>query len=416
MSTTSSLDELREKEYQQRLQVNRLRRELYQQPASSQDVPEKLLEAERVLSELEQQRAKAQARDPQSNGLIVDSEKSTGLLGSKTTGLEARVYLRMAQVPTSMYHLLNPDKNPLLTCEVRNAGKSNRRVRVISFIDGYSASAVDTVDLEPYKTQEVKQLPTLFPERLQHVKELTRATLNVMLESLGENTRNLEGQVELHTTKPIWLLPKTTAYLEIRDPRTGQDEDLTRYLGAFVTPNAPDLMEFLPGVARHYQQLLSDCQADEKKLPPEEKVRLQVRAVFEALKADAKITYVSSVKAFNTEAGISIQRVRLPRESLKDGAANCLDGTILFASLLEAISLSPAVVVTTDHAIVGWETRKDSNEWRYLETTMINDSSFEDACKSAEITAATERARDPKFRFWPLRELRSRYPQILPLE
>ena len=46
----------------------------------------------------------------------------------------------------------------------------------------------------------------------------------------------------------------------------------------------------------------------------------------------------------------------LPRESLADKEANCINGTVLFASLLEGISMSPAIVLVPGHAFLAWET------------------------------------------------------------
>jgi hypothetical protein len=410
----NNLNELREQEHRQRLEANRLRREVYQQtsPAASGELLDSLREAEKVLSDIERKRAQAQAKDLLGNGLILDTEKDTGLLGPQTTCLEARLHLRMAQVPTSICHLLNPDLTPLISCSVRNVEEEGkiRRLRVISFIEGYSAQAVDTVELEPLsKPHEFNQLPTLFPDRLRTLNELTRATLNVLVE-------DLDGKIELHQTKPIWLLARTTAPLAVMDPMTGQWQDLTRYFGAFVTPNAPSLMMFLRLAAKlHPQGSLTGYQGDQDGVIP------QVKALFDALKTEAHITYVNSVIAFSPEDGFASQRVRLPRKSLQEKQANCIDGTVLFASLLEGISMSPAIIVVPGHAFVAWETWENSNEWKYMETTMIGSHTFEQACASAESQAkfyqalADNSGDESHFRRWPLRELRAVHG-ITPME
>ncbi len=413
MSPANDLNELREQEYLQRLEVNRLRRELYQQPdpTSSQDLLDTLQDAEKVLSDIEQKRAEVQKNDKKASGLILDTNKETSLLGAESTGLDAKVQLRMAQVPTSICHLLSADQHPLITCSVRNArnDKGIRRVRVTSFIEGYSASAVDTVELKPFTGHTFDQLPIVFPDRIRNVTELTRATLNVIVE-------DMDGKVELHKTEPIWLLARTTAPLAIIDPKTGKWQDLTPYFGAFVTPNAPSVMQFLREAARHHPEgLLTGYQGNRDMVEP------QVKAIFDALKAEANITYVNSVISFSPEDGSANQRVRLPRESLEDKQANCIDGTVLFASLLEGISMSPAIVMVPGHAFIAWETWKRNNEWRYLETTMIHTHSFEDACKSAQSTAEhykreAESTQNPShFRLWPLRVLRAVHG-ITPME
>ena len=216
-------------------------------------------------------------------------------------------------------------------------------------------------------------------------------------------------KVEIHATYPLWLLAETTAPLAMRDPTSGAVLDLTPYLGAFVTPNDPPVIAFLRhAAAAHAEKRLVGYQGDASKVEP------QVRAIFEALKQNASITYVNSVVDFSPDVNTSNQRVRLPRESLADQQANCIDGTVLFASLLEAASLSPALVIVPGHAFLAWETwSKEPREWRFLETTMIGSSTFEEACQSATKTAAyyqalAEKLKNPQiYRFWPLRQLRS---------
>jgi hypothetical protein len=418
MSEESELQTIREQEYRQRRQVNALRRQVFQQtdPSASKQLLEELTKAEGELAALERQRAVLESSTP-GGGVVASLDKRTrpsGVLGAETTGLEATVHLRMAQVPTAIYHLFDPAETPLVSCTVRNVGRQGktRRLRFSSFIDGYSATAVNTVEIKPEDEFTFNQLPSLRPGSAAAVNELTRAMLNVLVEDLDAGT----GAVELHATYPIWLLSRTTAPLAVRDPKTGGWNDLTHYFGAFVTPNAPQVMEFLRLAAdRHPDKMLAGYQGDPSGIMP------QVKALYDALKADAGITYVNSLIAFSPEEGAANQRVRLPRESLSHREANCIDGTVLFASLLEGISMNPAIVLVPGHAFVAWEGWQDSGEWHYLETTMIGSHSFEEACASAQQTAsyyeqlANQQDNALAFRRWPLNTLRTTYA-ITPME
>jgi hypothetical protein len=266
---------------------------------------------------------------------------------------------------------------------------------------------VDTYELKLNKWHTFKQLPTLFPDLVRRVRELTRATLNVVLE-------DLDGEVELHKTEPIWLLARTAAPRAVRDLKSGEWLDLSRYWGAFVTPNTPSVLKFLREVANICEGPLDGY------LGSRQSVESQVRAIFNALK-NTGIIYVHSAVAFNPEEGSQSQRMRLPSESLAHKEANCIDGTLLFASLLEAATLSPGIVVFPRHALVAWETwdrdRGDWNDtgdgWKYLETTMIGNHSFEKACASAGEQVQTWGA---DAILWPLRELRSEKPIVTPME
>jgi hypothetical protein len=93
---------------------------------------------------------------------------------------------------------------------------------------------------------------------------------------------------------------------------------------------------------------------------------------------------------------------------------------VLFASLIEAISLRSAIVLTPGHAFVGWQNDPaDAEGWHYLETTLVAASPFEEAMDVATKRAAAfaaEAVTAPQlFRRWALNDLRTQHG-ILPME
>jgi len=119
--------------------------------------------------------------------------------------------LKMNVVPGSIVHLLDPKRHPLVAISVQN-GKPDRirRVRVTTFVDGYSASAIDSVELAKAAPAQVfQQLPTFFPDRLATVHELTRATVNTLVE-------DLDGKVELQNTTAVWLAPDDATRADLK--------------------------------------------------------------------------------------------------------------------------------------------------------------------------------------------------------
>jgi hypothetical protein len=143
-------------------------------------------------------------------------------------------------------------------------------------------------------------------------------------------------------------------------------------------------------------------------------VTAQVRALYEALKK-AEITYVNSVIDYGAAPGQQTQRTRLPRESLAGKRANCIDGSVLFASLLEGASLNAALVIVPGHALVAWEVWHATNEWRCLETTLIGSADFEAACRSGQQIYDAYKVGSPSpLRMHTLADLRAR--DIWPME
>jgi hypothetical protein len=409
MPDSSEISNLRQRRYELRL-----RAALVQQAVLQTTDPDRLAgllaEAGDLEAELAGVEAALQAAETSvSQATRVERIRTAVTRSMATTKLEARVKLRMAHVPTAIYHLLDEATDPLVEITVENGDLKPRRLRILSRLEGYSADAVDTIELEGRgkagATRTITQLPTLFPERIQPIHELTRATVSVCVEEIG-------GALETHETLTVWLLARNAAPLAVRDPAGGW-VDLSRYFGAFVTPNRREVMLFLRRAAdRHPERQLSGYQSD---------VALQVRAIYEALKQDAQITYVNSLIAFNPDESARGQRVRLPRETLEEKQANCIDGTLLFASLLEAATLNPAIVIVPGHAFVGWETGPNSGAWDYLETTMIGSNAFEEARTIGRQKAAfwEKQAASPEkahaFRRWSLRDLRTVHG-ITPLE
>jgi hypothetical protein len=386
--STGELDKARLAEYQQRQLVDLLRQQLYTlaDPGRFEELSQSLVEAESTLREREMARqVLEQARNL---GVLLDSDRqdrdSGGvIMGADTTGIEAKVLLRMSHVPTGIVHLFDPEEHPLVTFRVRKAQPPGYvRLRLKSFVEEYSATAVDTVEMEySEEPEEIHQLPTFFPERVRAVNELTRATLHIVID-------DLDGGTEQESTFPLWLLARTSAYnARIEDPSKGQWVDLSHFYGAWVTPNAPEILELLRRVADlHPERAITGYLSRSREVATRtHEVEAQVRAVYNALKAE-QILYIRSGLTLGAGEGESMQRARLPREVLGTKSANCLDGTLLMASVLEAVSLHPGLTLVPGHAFLAWEKQPadkwegpDEDRWDYVETTMLSTDSFEAA-------------------------------------
>lgn len=72
------------------------------------------------------------------------------------------------------------------------------------------------------------------------------------------------------------------------------------------------------------------------------------------------------------------QRVRTFEDALESSQINCVDGSVLFASLLRAINIDPILVRTPGHMFVGYYTDSNHRDMNFLETTMIGDVDLDD--------------------------------------
>jgi hypothetical protein len=96
-------------------------------------------------------------------------------------------------------------------------------------------------------------------------------------------------------------------------------------------------------------------------------------ATYNLLKARG-ITYVSVASSF-FDATAS-QMLRWPKTALSDNAANCVDGSMLFASFMEALKLEPVVVYVRGHAYMGVRQSAGSTLVWPVETTMLGTDTF----------------------------------------
>jgi hypothetical protein len=98
-----------------------------------------------------------------------------------------------------------------------------------------------------------------------------------------------------------------------------------------------------------------------------------LQAVYEELQSQG-LTYDSVAFSFFDPS--STESVRWPATVLTDRAANCIDGSMLFASVLEALQLEPVVVFVPGHAYIGVRQAPGASTLWPLETTFLGEAPF----------------------------------------
>jgi hypothetical protein len=99
----------------------------------------------------------------------------------------------------------------------------------------------------------------------------------------------------------------------------------------------------------------------------------QIWAIWQAL-AEHGIHYSSADPAIERGPHIFSQHVRFLSKTWVDRSANCIDGSVLLASLLQRIGLRSFIVLVPGHAFVGFYTDADAQHAAYLETTLLGAS------------------------------------------
>jgi hypothetical protein len=96
----------------------------------------------------------------------------------------------------------------------------------------------------------------------------------------------------------------------------------------------------------------------------------EVWAVWHALNARG-IRYSSADPAIERGPHVFSQRVRFLGDTWSDRSANCIDGSVLIASVLQRIGVRSFLVLVPGHAFVGFYTDNDAEHAAYLETTLL---------------------------------------------
>jgi len=106
-------------------------------------------------------------------------------------------------------------------------------------------------------------------------------------------------------------------------------------------------------------------------------VDLQVAAIWKVLHDRGfQYTSIADNSALNNDTAYS-QTVRTFDVAMKTYQANCVDGTVVFASILRRIGIRPILVAVPGHCFLGYYVNENNNdEIHFLETTMLSSSDY----------------------------------------
>jgi hypothetical protein len=321
--------------------------------------------------------AAAGCTDPDDTAPVPTAAQGTGSPagGSSASPGDVEVAVFDAVVPAA-YLQMPALGETFADFSIRNPTGSARTYTIESQIPGFSEKSVNTVTIPAGGTEVIGQTPALLSSAIP--REMTPAQFHYKI-ALSDGTL-VEEQ-----TLPLSIYAKDTMIWAVSEGE--ETTELTPYIAAWVTPHAPgidtlvrDAAEYHPGRGISGYQCGAQCTNEEW----EADTNSQVKAIFESLKNDYRIVYINSPFAYG-KATENVQRVRLPEDALASKSANCIDGTVLYASALESIGMNPRIIILPDHAFLCYDTRPDDpGQFACLETTMTSSATFEEAQKSGD--------------------------------
>jgi hypothetical protein len=256
----------------------------------------------------------------------------------------------------------------MVAVSISNSTDSVLRNRVTVQIPGWSDQEIQVTEIAAGDVRTLIFSPTFLP-RLYRNKEIVAATVVVQATDMGGHT------VFQHTVP--------TRLRAAGDMFWGTGFKYAAFIASWVTPHDPRV-ELLLSRAKEYMPGRRLPGYEEwKSLEQQEKsTQLQAAAIYRALQ-EAGVSYVKSSLTFGRNTSVS-ERIRMPRESLRQSAANCIDGVVMFASLFENLAMEPSVVLVPGHAYVGVRLARGSNKYLYLDTALTGRANFDAAMQAAE--------------------------------
>jgi hypothetical protein len=119
-------------------------------------------------------------------------------------------------------------------------------------------------------------------------------------------------------------------------------------------------------------------------------VDLQVLAIWSVF-LNHNIKYSSITTTSTTNSKMATQYVRTLSESFGNTQANCVDGSVLFASVLRKLGIHPFLVIVPGHMFVGYLMDDDPFSIGFLETTMMGDVDISKHTRDDSITGYLKR-------------------------
>jgi len=256
----------------------------------------------------------------------------------------------------------------VVSVTISNSAAATIRRRVSVKVPGWSDEEIQTVELPAGATRTLVFAPAFLP-RLYQNHEIIAATAQVSISDTASNS-------VYQTTVPVRLR-------SAEDIFWGNDFKYAPFIASWITPHD----RLVESVLARAKQFTADHRLpgyeDWKSASQQEQATYrQAQAIFTALQRSG-LSYVKSSFTLGDHKGVS-ERVRMPRVSLSQSSANCIDAAVMYASLFENLGMDSTVVIVPGHAYAGVRVAQGSPKFLMIDVALTGRSTFAAAVASAE--------------------------------
>jgi len=251
---------------------------------------------------------------------------------------------------------------------VSNPAESVLNQRIAVKIVGWSDEEIQIAELAAGASHTYVFAPAFLP-RFYKNHEIVAATAQV-------SVSDMSGHSVYENTVPVRIR-------SCEDMYWGYGFKYASFIASWVTPH--DLtVEAVLGRATSYtpDHRLPGYEDWKNAAGQEQETYVEARAIFLTLKRMG-LSYVNSFSTLGAHKELS-ERVRMPRVSLGQSSANCIDAAVMYASLFENLGMDATVVIVPGHAYAGVRVARGSSKFLFIDAALTGRTTFEAAVASAE--------------------------------
>jgi hypothetical protein len=238
---------------------------------------------------------------------------------------------------------------------------ANAQVHVEIKIEGWTeVSKLDAILPEAGKKYRLAPLLRFDFDRLMDVYQSVPATVAYSVSVNGTDLGQEGLSVRVRSVNDV---PCSTTANTL-----GGERDLTMLFAGYVNESHPFIQTLLQEALRW--KAVNEFTGYQKNDPAE--VTMQVFSIWNVLqRRQVRYSSTTTPSAESPSGQVFSQSVRFLDQSIDSQQANCVDGSVLFASVLYKIGIEPVLVLMPGHMFVGYWGDRIHKQIEFLETTKV---------------------------------------------
>ncbi len=278
-------------------------------------------------------------------------------------------YTYQAELMTPFSQLYGTILPHFVVVTITNGNAQAVKVKISSGIAGFTNTSVATITVAGKKSATIEQDPELMSAAIDNLASEKPGQLEVLVTYLD----NGEDRTVLDETDDVVVTGRSDFPWSIKGMTEAETFEL---LGVMVTPTDPAVKNDLIRAAANYDPSGGMISGYQSQADSDNSVYQRLDDIWQAETNDFDMTYISTPVSF---APGDTQAIRLPSEALSSSSGNCIELALLYASAVEAMGMQPVIVIVPGHAYLGVRVDDTSNSYYFVETTMIGQSTFDQA-------------------------------------